>query len=93
MESPACKAGDLILFDYRLVHRGLPNVRRERAVAYVVCGTGGALDGDNFPQMAIGDAHPMHVEMMSRWTDFDEADASEPQQNAQGVCAPEAERL
>ena len=38
-----------MLFDMRLVHRGLPNTGRERTVLYTLCATGGARDRHNFP--------------------------------------------
>ena len=48
MVCPACPAGGLVLFDMRIVHRGLPNAGRDRAVAYAVLSTGGASDTANF---------------------------------------------
>ena len=53
LEAPACRAGGIIVYDYRTIHRGLPNDLeggRERAVAYVICATGGAEEGYNFPE-------------------------------------------
>lgn len=45
MAVPACPAGGLILFDFRLQHRGMPNdSTRERALAHAVLATGGAFD-------------------------------------------------
>lgn len=43
MVAPAMKAGSLLIFDYRLIHRGLPNLSRERCMAYAVLSTGGAV--------------------------------------------------
>ena len=55
MESPGCQAGGLLLFDYRVIHRGLAAVReRERPVAYVVCtAEDGAQDRKNFPDLSV----------------------------------------
>eukprot|EP00966_Prymnesium_polylepis_P166430 3847572-Prymnesium_polylepis.1 len=50
LEAPACPAGGIILFDMRLIHRGLPNAGRERTVLYTICATGGARDRVNFPE-------------------------------------------
>ena len=40
MAVPACKAGGVILFDFRLLHRGTPNTGGERAIALAVLSTG-----------------------------------------------------
>ena len=57
LDAPACRAGGAIVFDYRAIHRGLPNEgERERAVAYVVVSTGGATDAHNFPAQSLRDA-------------------------------------
>ena len=57
MRAPACPAGGIVLFDYRLFHRGLANAARERPVAYAVCSTGFAWDGmHNFPALSLHDA-------------------------------------
>ena len=57
LDAPACRAGGAIVFDYRAIHRGLPNEgERERAVAYVVVSTGGATDTHNFPTRSLWDA-------------------------------------
>ena len=45
MAVPACPAGGLLIFDFRLQHRGMPNTSgRERAIAHAVLATGGAFD-------------------------------------------------
>ena len=47
--APLLGAGDLLIFDYRLLHRGLANnSSRQRAVAYVTYSCGAAIDR-NFP--------------------------------------------
>ena len=47
--APLLDAGDLLIFDYRLRHRGLANnSSRQRAVAYVTYSCGAAIDR-NFP--------------------------------------------
>ena len=54
MEAPACKAGGLMLFDYRTMHRGLPNLGCDaRPVAYAVIATGAAWDTANFPENSL----------------------------------------
>ena len=50
MVAPGCPAGGVILFDYRTLHRGLPNPDRDRAVAYAVLSTGYASDKVNFDE-------------------------------------------
>ena len=72
LEAPACRAGGMLMFDYRVMHRGLGSVGRERPVAYVVCGIGGAFDGDNFPQMSLEDASPLYVDHTPTWDEQDE---------------------
>ena len=57
----------------RHAQRGLPSVGRERPVAYIVCGTGGAWDGDNFPQLSLEDASPLFVDHTPFWDDIEEA--------------------
>ena len=65
VESPACRAGGLIIYDYRTIHRGLPNPAeggRERPVAYVILATGGAGEGYNFPDKSVKDeVDPQYV--------------------------------
>ena len=56
MRAPAMKAGDVLIFDYRLVHRGLPSIGRERCMAYAVLSTGLAWDASNFPSFSLRDA-------------------------------------
>ena len=51
-EAPACPAGGVIIFDYRLFHRGLPNTgTRDRLISYGVCSTGWAQDTANYPDL------------------------------------------
>ena len=64
-------AGQPLVFDYRVLHRGLANPSRERAVAYLVLATDGAYDGQNFCQMSLDDALPAHVEQMCLWSDYE----------------------
>ena len=70
VEAPACRAGGVILFDYRVIHSGLPSLGRDRPVAYVVCSTGGALDG-NFPEERIRDTTPDMVREFVFWDELD----------------------
>jgi len=70
MVSPGCAAGGLLCFDYRIVHRGLSSIGRERAVAYVVAATtADSADTSNFPAMSVAQALPVHTESMPYWTD------------------------
>ena len=71
LEAPAALAGQPLVFDYRVLHRGLANPSRERAVAYLVLATDGAYDGQNFCQMSLNDALPAHVEQMCLWSDYE----------------------
>jgi hypothetical protein len=56
MEVPACPAGGLILFDFRLLHRGQPNTSGERAIAHAVLSTGLAKDPLTYPDTSLLDA-------------------------------------
>ena len=70
LEAPATAAGGLIIYDYRTIHRGLPNEAvggRERPVAYVVCASGGACDTHNFPQTAIGEMGSERARSLPYW--------------------------
>ena len=73
LEAPGCPRGGLVLFDYRVIHRGLGSVGRERPVAYVVLATGEAWDGANFPQMRLEDASPLYVDHTPVWDEVDDA--------------------
>lgn len=68
LEAPACRAGGLMLFDYRTIHRGLPSTGRERAVAYVTVATGGAVDDHNFPPVAPQSLIPAPVPPQIRFS-------------------------
>ena len=70
MIAPAIPAGGVLIFDYRVVHRGLKNGARERPIAYAVCSTGNAKD-QNFPQLSIRDATSQMADLTPTW---DEAD-------------------
>lgn len=73
LEAPACRAGGMIIFDYRVLHRGLPNAGRERPVAYCVCAMGGAWDNDNFPQASLADGTAHHyVDHTPFWEEDEE---------------------
>jgi len=74
--APAVAAGQPIIFDYRVIHRGLcnPSVAcggRERAIAYIVVSTSGKWDSCNFCRLSVEDALPVHVEHMPFWSDFE----------------------
>merc|ERR1712023_585556 len=57
MVVPACPAGGILMWDFRLLHRGQPNpTGRNRPVAHVVLSTGGAQDRLSFPEMKLSDA-------------------------------------
>ena len=50
VEVPGCPAGGVILFDFRLLHRGMPNnTGRDRALAHAFLATGGAQDQSIVP--------------------------------------------
>lgn len=52
--SPGCKAGDMILFDARIFHRGNANTAdADRPILYAMCGTGWARDTYNFPPQRL----------------------------------------
>lgn len=54
MEVPGCPAGGLYLFDFRVLHRGMPNAQgRERAVAHAILSTGFARDQLSFPDASL----------------------------------------
>ena len=54
MEAPGCPAGGAIVFDFRLLHRGMPNTGgRERAMAHAVLSTGLAADQLSFPEASL----------------------------------------
>lgn len=63
MEAPAVPAGGLLLFDFRILHRGLPNdasrpreEQRERILAHAVVSTGLATDGLTASRASLFDA-------------------------------------
>ena len=70
-EAPACCAGGLIIFDFRIIHGGLPSIGRERAVAYVICSTGGAQDETNFPPERIADLTEADADALPWWDEID----------------------
>ena len=52
--SPGCRAGGVILFDVRTLHRGLANTAESaRPYVYTMCGTGWATDRHNFPKLKL----------------------------------------
>jgi hypothetical protein len=54
MIAPACPAGGVLIFDYRLMHRGQPNrSSRERTLAYAIVSTGLARDGSNWDESGL----------------------------------------
>jgi hypothetical protein len=57
MRAPSCDAGGVIIFDYRLLHRGLRAALRQRPIAYAVLTTGKAWDRANFPELTLNGAH------------------------------------
>jgi len=70
MVSPGCAAGGLLVFDYRCIHRGLPSLGRERAVAYIVVSVDdAAADNKNFPELSVHDAAPEHTEYIPFFED------------------------
>jgi len=74
ISAPMCKAGGLIVFDYRTIHRGLENPAvggRERPIAYVTCATGGARDSYNFPDTSIADTAPNIIKQFPFFNELD----------------------
>ena len=58
-ESPLLAAGELLLFDYRCLHRGRANLTRDpRPIAYVLFARPGVVDRHNFPEESVFDASP-----------------------------------
>ena len=58
-ESPLLAAGELLLFDYRCLHRGRANLTRDaRPIAYVLFARPGVVDRHNFPEESVYDASP-----------------------------------
>ena len=74
IQAPACRAGGVILYDYRTIHRGLANPKggRERPVAYVTIATGGARDTYNFPEWTIENAE---VDVLEKFPFFQDLQA------------------
>jgi len=74
IQAPACRAGGVILYDYRTIHRGLANPEggRERPVAYVTITTGGARDTYNFPEWTIENAE---VDVLEKFPFFQDLQA------------------
>ena len=70
-EAPACRAGGLILFDFRIIHGGLASSGRTRPIAYVICSTGGAADDSNFPEGKIRDATADAVDEFPFWDEIE----------------------
>ena len=70
-EAPACRAGGLILFDFRIIHAGRASLRRDRPIAYVVCSTGGAVDDSNFPKGRIRECTADDVDEFPFWDEID----------------------
>ena len=50
---------------------GLPSRGRERAVAYVICSTGGARDETNFPPERIADLTEAEADELLWWDEID----------------------
>ena len=61
----------MIIFDFRIIHGGLPSLGRERAVAYVICSTGGARDETNFPPERIADLTEADADALPWWDEID----------------------
>ena len=59
MEAPACPAGGLLVFDFRVLHRGLPNDasrNRDRLLAHAIVSTGQAWDVLNHEAESLKEA-------------------------------------
>lgn len=54
--APLLRAGDVLLFDYRIQHHGLPNVSQApRPIAYIVYSANGVRDRHNFPAVHLSE--------------------------------------
>lgn len=67
LAAPACRAGGVIIFDHRLVLRGVANNKRERALVHGVVSAGGAVFPTEFPKSRIRDASSEALRRLPRW--------------------------
>lgn len=75
--APACPAGGVIIADYRTLHRGLPNIGRERHIAYTVLVVGDEpRDKINFSPFGIADFPPEAVQGLPSWKQLPELQPS-----------------
>ena len=66
--APACEAGGIIIFDHRLILRGVANGERERAIVHGVVSAGGAVFGPSeFPSERIRDASKEEMHRLPYW--------------------------
>ena len=69
LEAPACPAGGIIIFDHRLIVRGVANEERERAIVCGVVSSGGAVRPSDFPPAPrIRDATAEHIRQLPFFT-------------------------
>ena len=60
----------MIIFDFRIIHGGLPSRGRTRPVAYMICSTGGETDA-NFPATRIREASQADVDESPYFDELD----------------------
>lgn len=72
MLAPACPAGSIIIFDYRIIHRGLPNTdHATRPVGHALLSTGFASDRQNYGRFpSVWDAAAVRRGRTPRSSDF-----------------------
>jgi hypothetical protein len=77
MSAPAVPEGGLIIFDYRVVHRGLPNAgSRPRPIGHALLSTGYASDRQSyarFPSVWSGTASEREEAFRAKCSDFADA--------------------
>lgn len=68
--APAVAAGSVLLFDFRVLHRGLASKGRERPIAYLVIATETeAEDVINFPKESVFDTTQDEAAFIPYWND------------------------
>lgn len=71
VEAPACPAGSIIISDFRTLHRGLPNIGRERQVAYFVIGVGEEVeDNVNWCPLGVDAFPPEYFQRLPTWEEY-----------------------
>ena len=76
MLAPAVSAGGIVVFDYRIVHRGLPNAgNRPRPIGHALLSTGFASDRQNYGRFpSVWDDAAMERAFRAKCSDFADGD-------------------